>query len=562
MSGWKPKSAVPVAPAGGGAWTPQSAAPVQPMPVPAPAPVPPRETTSRTAAFSRGFSQGATANTSDELLGALANIIGPAALDAPPELLKRWKSILSGGGGGLPEDSTRPVGYQENRDYFRGLNRQSQEDRPGASFAGAITGGVALGSRLPVGRLSATLQGAASGYGGSESEKLGGQAADTAVGAVLGNAGDRLGQFAGRAIPAAARNIRDRVARFAEERALKAAGYIQKDLKGMVLANPENVSRAGRVLLDEPGLIRPGERVDAIAERLPYRVEAQGDQIGRAYAEADNLGARFDMEPFLQKAEAELLDPIARDPAVRSEAAELRRLISGYREAAMSPVEAGTLGPAQSVGVPFAEAGAMKSNLQKTINFGTNPLTGKPSANAERFVKSLQGQFGDEIDRQLGQVLDDGSMASFRDSMARYGPLKEALGRAREGVAREGGNASLGLRDYIAGSSLAAASQAMGVEPWAAPLVGLGTGMVNKFIRERADSTLAVGADAVANSDWLGSIVRKNPEVLGRWGAYLSRAAAESPESLAVAHKVLSETSPEYRQQVSRATQQQNGPRQ
>lgn len=505
-----------------------------PRAVPTPRPDPGSSTG---GAALRGFGQGVTADFGDELgAGLQAGLQGLA--NALPEGALEWA--------GIDNRYAQDAGdvYRQARTENRAQLRQDMAEHPVASTLGNVGGSVVLGSIAPGAGTygQAAALGAASGLGASEYDltdptvrNVGGAVGDALTGTALGVAGQYIGEQAGRAIPALARRGQQALTETAQEKALKAAGYIQKDLKPMIRRDPASVARQGQVLLEERGLITPGATVEDISGRIGSSLDAYGDQIGRARREADALGATFDMEPFLQKVEQDILAPIAGDPAVRREANELRRLISGYRQLA-----------AQRGGIGFEEAANLKTRLEKTINFGNAWNTGGPAENAERFVKALDSNFASELYRQLDQVLEPGAFASYRDAMARYGPLKEALDKSRQGIAREGGNASFGLRDYLAG----AAGSVFG------PVGAIAAPVVNKVLRQRGDSAIARGVYGLARSSGIEALARANPEAFGRWAGPVAAALARGPAALQALDKVLRDTSPEWRQMRQQQDQQ------
>lgn len=468
-------------------------------------------------AAARGFAQGATMGWADEAEGWLESKFPRLGL-SPGDFID-------------PRVPTpQPKSYEEARNAQRALDKTTRESRPEvyipAEIAGSIAGSKGLGA-AGAGYKGAVLGGVISGAGASEAESAGGIAGDSVIGAGAGVVGQYLGDKVARTVPALARSAQERLKGFAAEKALKAAGYIQKDLKPMIRRDPSSVQRAGEVLLEEPGVITPGATVEQISERLGSRLDSYGDQIGRARQQADALGARFDIEPFLQRVETEILQPIAGDPAVRREAGELARLIRGYRLLA-----------ARNGGLGFEEANALKTRLQKTINFGNHFATGGPAENGERFVRQMQHNFAEELERQLAMVLNDGAMASYRDAMARYGPIREAIDKSRQGIAREGGNASFGLRDYLAG---------IGGSAIAGPAGAVVAPVVNKVVRERGDSALAVGARNLSRSAGLEQLARIDPNAFGPWAGAVASAAARGPDALRTLDKVLRDTSPQWR---------------
>lgn len=219
--GWKDRAKrvePQAAPDTGGSGTPET----EPLPVvPEPAPVP-TPSIGQGTAWGRGVSQGLTSNWSDEALGWLASKV-PSLNVSWERLGEQWGDILEGK---VPRASDAPQfgSYEEARDYFRALNRASEQQQPAAYRIGEVTGGVTQAALLgprPVGPgallgpsagahalnfLGApgvgagVASGALAGAGGSEAEDVEGLAADTTKGGLIGGVASTAGPLAGRGL--------------------------------------------------------------------------------------------------------------------------------------------------------------------------------------------------------------------------------------------------------------------------------------------------------------------------------------------------------------------------
>lgn len=552
----------------------------------------PDEGTARGAVAS--ILQGPALNWADEVAGLLRGsdaryLYDPKERDAVnAQIDERTRSYVAGGmdpeaakgratGDVLGLGGTR---YREGRDAFRNVEGAFRKENPAAAVAltmgsGAALGGPFQGTGSGVARyLPALVEGGIAGAGSTEEANDMGEAA--AVGAPLGVAGQAFGEVAGeligRGIQRGTQALKDSSAEFARRRALAASGYIQKDLKPIMRRNPADALAKGAALLEE-GVIPAGGTVSDVADALEPAVEKYGQQIGSILTQADATGAKFDIEPFLQQVDTDILAPIRGDPVVAREVAEIDKLVDGYRTLAQS-----------KGGLTFTEANAMKTRLQNMgINWGNFFNENSPSQNAQQYKVHLQNLFLNSIDDQIGQATSPEIETAFKQAKSQYGTMVDALEKARMGRARMEGNKQFSVTDYMAALGGVTGSMATGdVSPAAA---GMGLALANKLARERGASTLAVGArnfsqalpssvsagafgDATGtmsssatrtfmnqdrarergdttSSDLIQGVIANNPEALGPYAAQLKQAAADG--NLPLVHYALQQKDPEYR---------------
>lgn len=497
-----------------------------------------------------GVAQGGTMGFVDELGGALATYI-PAALGGVPE------SSVKLGPAAMPSASdsdaefqakadligglaNTPTSYELVRDRIRAEQKQAKEQQGGAYMAGEIGGGVA-GSiagniLLPGGGavLRGAAEGALGGLGSSEADLLGGDvlgaAADVALGAGLGAGAGALGGAIARRLPGAAKGAQEGLEDAARERALKAAGYIQKDLPKQAGPRARLMERAG-LLLDEPGVITPGASAEAIGERAAAAAQGYGeDVIGKLLQQADEAGASFNPSRFLEGAYA-LADEVAGDPALRPQAMRLRSLARGYLQKAWQLAEEGKP-------FTFQDANKLKGSLQAAIFDGR----GDVRTNYE-IANRLQRLFTDEIDSQLEGALGKDAAILFRDAKLRYGALVGAAEKGAQGANRSLGNNFLGLPDYLAANAAAAVG--------GGPVAAAATGAISNAIRGRMDSAAAIALRGLSGNALLKKVAEAAPEMLGQFAgpitAAIARGAGGDEAALSAVDYVLQQTSPEYR---------------
>lgn len=548
---------------------------------PAPAPRP-QEQISEGVSGVRGALQGVLSDYADEALGAIS---------AVPDFIggENWGDA-----------------YRRNRDEYRDLYKQSRDQNFKSYTAGQIGGGIVQSAALnkagllkapsALGELAkqSALMGAVSGLGASEADltrgEVGGALLDAGVGGVVGGtvgyvvprAGQALGaglQKAGNALPGALKQ-------FAAERALKAAGYINKDLKPVFRQRGRaRIQEMGQGLL-ESGAIRAGRTVEDVADRLQEPLDQAGREIGAVLSKADATGELFDMAPFVARVREKYAEK-AHDPIIQG--FYKRSVAPLLKEYEQSAVKKG--------GLTFSEAEGLKRSLQDIVNFGNSFNDAAPQLSTNNVVKELQSELLDEVEQQVGRALGPEDLARFQGAKNRWGIFIDALDKAKMGEARGLGSSPIGLRDLMAGGAAAAA----GTGGLDSALGAVAAPFALKVLRDRGDSTLAAGASALARSAvpkalfggaelladgasrmaptlarsspalpaaqefarsatgmpderertflrQLPALVTANPQALGRYGALMQQQAREAGQDGVLAlDAALADTDPQYR---------------
>lgn len=518
-------------------------------------------------AFLRHYGAGAFKQGSDELTGTLV------------EGLSRT-------------DGLSPEIYRKNRDLERANLQAANEQHPYLSMAGNILGDVSTDfflSRMGVPVTSQAYQigsGAVAGLLNSDAdltqptaENAMQAAEETAIGGAAAYAIPLVGRYVGaKAGPYLSRGAeavsdwwgatkaQDWLENFARERALKASGYIQKDF-ARGADRREQLINGAQVLLDEPGLIGPFSSKAAIADRLEPLVQREGQSIGRFLDAADEAalsgewagrpfnryahaadarrlnaagewrGGPYNPYEFIRSAREEVAAPFIDSPSTATAGEGINDWLDRLNNTASERL------PDRGQLMTFRRANEYKGDLQDAV-FNTRGDV-KPNVNA-RAQYELQRLMTQDIDRQATPFLGANQVGEFQQARRLYGTFKDAFDEATQGANRDAGNNALGLKDWQAAQTFAQAAEKTPGLGWAAPIVAVGS----KMVRGRADSFAARSADALANPRWLEEVASTNPEILGRWGQYLSAAAARSPEALSQAHNSLAETDPDYQQRM------------
>lgn len=520
----------------------------------------------RGEAFLRHFGQGGLKQGSDELSGSIiAGVVG--------------------------SDGTRGPLYRKYRDNTRADLDAAQDQHPwlsmGANMAGDIASDYVLnafgvpvtsqGYQIASGALTGLLNGDADlTQPTPESVMQAGE--ETALGGAAAYALPMVGRYVGsKAAPHLARGaewlsdawhgsaVNDWLENLARERALKASGFIPKDFARGAPQRERLISGA-QELLDEPGLIGPFSSKAAIADRLEPLVDREGKRIGAALDAADEAslsgpmagrpfnplayaaeterlkaggawqGGPFNPYEFITDARTNVVAPFVDNPSTKTAGEGVGDWLTNLEE---------TSGRLESRGEPFTfrRANEYKGDLQDAVFNSRGDV--KPTVNA-RAQNDLQRRFTRSIDDQAAPLLGPEQLAQFQDARRKFGAFKGAFGKATEGANRDVGNNALGLKDWQAAQAFAQAAENTPGLGWAAPIVAVGS----KVFRGRGDSLAAYTADGLAKADWLQSLATTQPEVLGKWGQYLTAAAARSPEALGQLHSSLAETDPEYQQRM------------
>lgn len=353
------------------------------------------------------------------------------------------------------------------------------------------------------------MQGALNGFGSGEGGAAQ-QALSTIGGGALAGAGHAvLGRIA-------AGTAADDLANFAETRATKSLEPIlrqQEKLNGMGATNT-----LGRELLDS-GVVKAGRSVNDMVAPLEANLAERGQAIGNYRAMADAGGATADLTG---------------DAALALQAANAPGQMG--HEAAQSGVFAKNLGAVAQDGMAPTQVQGLVSRANEGA--GLNKVPGARNSTEEGYNQLRQYLVG-KMDGSMSKVLPPEDMAAYAKNKEVFSALKggeEALDKA---VARHGKNATFGLRDTLmAAGALTKPDPAHGV-------FSAGMAIGSKLLRERGNSTLAVGADK------LSDVLAAHPEAFGRFAGALQSAAQRGPQALSATHYLLQQTNPDYRKTIN-----------
>lgn len=282
--------------------------------------------------------------------------------------------------------------------------------------------------------------------------------------------------------------------------------------------------------------IPPGpERADAIRELMASKA-APPEPLEPATEDEILDGLGVPMKDAVAMLKREVL-PLFDDPALASQAKEVKRLIAGYEDHAAR-------------GVTLQKASSFKSNLQKTISkFDETPASQQARLNTQRVLD-------DFVEGQVLKHAGPDALREYVDSKAKYGAFAELQKHAKEAMDRNAGNRAVSLTDHgVAGTVVVANPEATGT--WKAALAA-GSAFANKQLRERGSSAAAVYADR------LSKYLRAAPNtrsptmnyMLEEYGPTLRAFAARGPAAAATAYYLMSQKDQRFRELDEKAQQE------
>jgi hypothetical protein len=451
---------------------------------------------SKTESAIRGYAQGLTGNTSDEIEAKIVSKM----TNSP---------------------------YEEVRKYIRDKYDSARKSNPKTYMAGEFGGGATQGlataaipGGIPARIAIAAASGALGGYGASESDDPEQQLSDTGKGAALGG----VFGLGGELLPKGIQGVRNMSSRLSSRALGAERGTINR-------LGADKVMSAGAMARKE-GIVTPLANADIMSTRNQAVQDAAGEAMSNVYEQIDRTGRRL-FNPLRVAARVE--DEIGgfwRSPINAGETRQLENTLE-------SILMRSNNGADQNISLH--EAQILKEELGKVANWkaAINPT------DKELMARQAYGIVKDEIDnvvdRAAAEMGDPNLLSQLQQAKKTYGDTKVAQELLKNRTAREQGNKmGFGLTDTIASGYGYAAHGPFGA---AATFAG------KRFAERYGSQTAATGAD------WLAKTLEVAPETLGKWGPYLKNAALRGGQQLGVAHYMLSSNDPEYQQHIKQLTE-------
>lgn len=490
----------------------------------------PKPEISKLESFAQGAGQGASMGFGDEGAGMLQAAV------------KKGKDALTGASGQGFWDA-----YRKARDIYRAKAHEAQDANPktymGGEFAGAAATAPLMGEAT-MGKMAAL--GALQGLGSSEADltkgDVGGAVRDTAIGAGVGAVGGAVGEGVQNILNP---DVMEGVAKKAGMRAL---GFTKRFLN-----SPDKLAKARNVaqtMLDE-GVITPGASANDMSTHIATLIKNSGENIGN-FLKSQGTG-------YETQSAVDAID------ALRPAKANGERLVGGAYDK-MNDILDKAVETIQAHGdvIPFQEANSVKSLLQDLVNWNSTKMEsalGRKIAGAmrqsiddtlekvarnplvmgtEEVLGTPGGKeiMGDKVFRAITPEEGQARFQGFRKDKKVYGAAQEAQDAMANRISSEQGNKAVGLTDNILGGTIAAGEIAAGHAPVGGVAAVVGKKMVERYGAQTTAST----------ADWMAKTLRKSPQILGKYARPLLDAAQKGIQQLGIAHWVLSNTDPAYRE--------------
>lgn len=459
--------------------------PVSTEGTPTPAPIPEQAAPRRLPGGLEGMTRAAFGMTPSETAknagAVLANLANTVALGSAPLLGGAFQAAREGVRGtfGLPTD--RAPGdegltpFQAGRHEVLRAMDQLRKEAPVGSAVGDIGGLIASvatgGAGAQSARAAQVLQAlAGTGRAGAAAARalpvLASAGKTGALGALAGagsstapttegmledaDFGGKIGVAASLGLPAAGAVARRGAAavepwlrRRAQTSALKGAGWIQKDLKPLLLEaeGEQDIARRGQFLADEGVLGPVAASKENVARSLQTIADEQGPRIGELF---ERSGQQVTFPEVMERVNAlrQRLTPTQE----RMLMPEIERLVADLR----SPKVFDVVDDVAQRSIPARQMNQIKSEVDALVKWRPTTEVEAATNRARREVANLyRGTARDAARRGLSGE----DYADLERTMERYGLASELAGTAREGVAREAGNKFLTLGTMLAAAA-------------------------------------------------------------------------------------------------------------
>lgn len=444
----------------------------------------------------RGAAQGVTAGFADEAGGAIKAIPGAMAAYMNPQQSYSLSDLVKS--------------YKSGRDEYRKNDALARQDNPLAFGTGEVAGTIGT-AFIPGGQVAkgasflqkakgAAAMGAIQGAGTSQADLTEGNiedlAKDTAEGALIGT----TIQGAGSALGPVATGIADRTKNLAESRAVKAVtgqnisafrqitGTTLKSA-GAIQKAEDKITKVGRDILDEPGVLTPLSKVEDAAPKLAEAADKYGQLIGSVGHEID-------------KAIPNAVDGKSIANKLTDYAANIPETVGGKNLQEKILAEAANFEKKGSLG--FEEAQLWKNQ------FKYNPVDADALISNKDATNAIRGIIGSEMDKTAQTIAkaagNSAEDKALKDLVEQYGAFKEKYGSfksasdaATDRVLKNQTNRFLSPSDQGLGAVAGLAQS--GIHGAISPstlAMGLGAAAANKFARERGSALAARSADTLS----------------------------------------------------------------
>lgn len=352
---------------------------------------------------------------------------------------------------------------------------------------------------------------------------------NAAVGTLAGAAGQGIFSGAGKLFNTFVKSPRT-LKKFAGQRALKAAGFIQSDLKKLRRISGRDM-RLGDFLL-EKNIVEVGDTIEAIAKKAETLKQNSGSIIGRVYGDATNKLQDQAFLNSLSPAKRRLVDE-TKINAVEIAAKLKEKFASKFKGKAGGTEIINSINKrmdelAQNgTDVNLQQIKEVRSSFDGLINWSKRQGDLPDLQRAYTEIRNELKNTAEKRIKALDGVLGRDDLKLLKTANADYNLLAEAARVATDRVAQLNGNRFFSLGDRINAASLGSITASAGGRDGVA--LGL-FNMVAGAIASRAGRKF--GAAAAADAASRLSQKLQSPANLAKFGQPIIDAATQNPEKL------------------------------
>ena len=416
--------------------------------------------------------------------------------------------------------------------------------------AGMIVGGIVGAPLGPVGAVAGAGLGAAGAHElkqgiktltGNMAPRSAKQAALEALSAGAEGAGAEMGgQLIGKGIEAAAPvvtkgigKISDTVAKALEGISTGAKRRAFGFTRGQIGKSPEALAAAddaSKTVFDNAKISNTDNAVDMMGKVQGVQDKA-GKGIGEVYNSLDKSKAKsFNPVELADEIEAKLKPPT---PATTG----------GADDATMNSVDevVNTILGKGSENLSFNEAHGLVQRLQELGRFeGLGSASDSAKAKLYQRASGIAKQF---LQKSVEKSAGSDALGALRNNNSLFNKSDSVIDALTKKQASEATTKAFGMKDWISGGVGGVVGAVTGTPG------GAGVGAIAGPLISR--SAEKFGNQTMANSvDYIAGLVKKSPQMFGKYGPVLSTALQKSPQAFAVAHFLLGNQDPNYRKMI------------
>jgi hypothetical protein len=369
-----------------------------------------------------------------------------------------------------PKEQTFGERFREQVEASKARHEAAKEENPLSYGAGKIAGtaavmaapGLGLSGVAPKGALrtvrllEAAKSGARAGalYSAADSDadsllgRLSDVASGTAFGAGVGGAGQAAGEAAGAVLRGGGQWLKNVLG----EKAYKAIGGIQGDIRSAISRSGVGLDRARQAGLDmaEAGIGTFPETAKSALPKIQGLREVTGDALGRVLPELDDKIDKagltgqigVSVPAIWSRVQKEIIDPLR-----NSTSSELRAVADKVEKESMNLADAAN---AQGI-MSLNRAHKARMEIDEPLYWNNrDPGTSLPKS----YARELRRVLSEEIQRTVdaaGRLIGKGNEGENWSRLNRiFSSVATAEKAAESGAIRSAGNSSIGLRDTIA----------------------------------------------------------------------------------------------------------------